>query len=490
MARGSAPPAADDDKGMEGIAMENAAENKMGVMPIGKLVLNMSVPLMISMLVQALYNVVDSVFVSMVSEEALSAVSFSFPAQNLMIGLATGTAVGVNALLSRALGAGDRERANRVAEHGVFLSLVGYVVFLLFGLFGSRAFMLSQTQNAVIVEYGVDYLTVVCCWSFGLFGQMIFERLMQATGRTFYTMITQGTGAIINIILDPIFILPKGHDMGLFKMPIGFDMGTEGAAVATVIGQIVAFILAAIINHHKNTDIHLELRKFRPQKQLITRIYAIGLPSVIMMAIGSVMTWLMNIILINYTAGKETAATVFGAYFKLNSFVFMPVFGLNNGVIPILAYNYGAQKRSRMTRTIRVSLVYASAFMLLGMIVFLAVPQVLLGFFNASETMLAIGIPALRIIASTFVVAGVCIVLSSVFQALGYSLYSMLVSLARQLIVLVPVAWALAAIGQQVGNDDLVWLSFPVAEVVSAAVTAVFFIRLNKNVISKVEDRV
>ena len=270
--------------------MQSTAENKMGVMPIGKLVLNMSVPLMISMLVQALYNVVDSVFVSMVSEEALSAVSFSFPAQNLMIGLATGTAVGVNALLSRALGAGDRERANRVAEHGVFLSLVGYAVFLLFGLFGSRAFMLSQTHNMTIVEYGVDYLTVVCCWSFGLFGQMIFERLMQATGRTFYTMITQGTGAIINIILDPIFILPQGYDMGLFKMPIGFDMGTAGAAIATVIGQIVAFILAAIINHHKNTDVHLELKKFRPKKQLITRIYAIGLPSVIMMAIGSVMT--------------------------------------------------------------------------------------------------------------------------------------------------------------------------------------------------------
>ena len=455
--------------------MQSTAENKMGVMPISKLVLNMSVPLMISMLVQALYNVVDSVFVSMVSEEALSAVSFSFPAQNLMIGLATGTAVGVNALLSRALGAGDRERANRVAEHGVFLSLVGYAVFLLFGLFGSRAFMLSQTHNMTIVEYGVDYLTVVCCWSFGLFGQMIFERLMQATGRTFYTMITQGTGAIINIILDPIFILPQGYDMGLFKMPIGFDMGTAGAAIATVIGQIVAFILAAIINHRKNTDVHLELKKFRPRKQLITRIYAIGLPSVIMMAIGSVMTWLMNIILINYTSGKETAATVFGAYFKLNSFVFMPVFGLNNGVIPILAYNYGAQNRRRMTKTIRVSLCYASAFMLLG-------------FFNASETMLAIGIPALRIIASTFVVAGVCIVLSSVFQALGYSLYSMLVSLARQLIVLVPVAWALAVIGQRTGNDDLVWLSFPVAEVVSAAVTAWFFVRLNKNVIQTIPD--
>ena len=469
--------------------MENTAENKMGVMPVGKLVLNMSVPMMISMLVQALYNVVDSIFVSMVSEEALSAVSFSFPAQNLMIGLATGTAVGVNALLSRALGAGDRERANRIAEHGVFLSLIGYVVFLLFGLFGSRAFMLSQTQNTVIVEYGVDYLTVVCCWSFGLYGQMIFERLMQATGRTFYTMITQGTGAIINIILDPIFILPQGYDMGLFKMPIGFNMGTEGAAIATVIGQIVAFILAAFINHRKNADIRLDLKKFRPQKHLISRIYAIGLPSVIMMAIGSVMTWLMNIILINYTVGKETAATVFGAYFKLNSFAFMPVFGLNNGVIPIIAYNYGAQKRSRMTKAIRVSLALASAFMLLGTVLFLLIPDVLLGFFNASETMLAIGEPALRIIASTFVVAGVCIVLGSVFQALGYSVYSMIVSLARQLIVLVPVAWALAATGRNIGNDNLVWIAFPVAEIVSAAVTAVLFIRLNKKVISQIPDR-
>ncbi len=469
--------------------MENAAENKMGVMPVGKLVLNMSVPMMVSMLVQALYNVVDSVFVSMVSVEALSAVSFSFPAQNLMIGVATGTAVGVNALLSRALGAGDRERANRVAEHGVFLSLVGYAAFLLFGLFGSRAFMLSQTQNVEIVAHGVDYLTVVCCFSFGLYGQTIFERLMQATGRTFYTMITQGTGAIINIILDPIFILPKGYDMGLFKMPIGFDMGTKGAAIATVIGQIVAFIIAAIINARKNPDVRLKLREFRPKLSLIGRIYAIGLPSVIMVAIGSVMTWLMNIILINFTTGKEVAATVFGVYFKLNSFVFMPVFGLNNGVIPILAYNYGAQKRSRMTKTIRVSLCLASAFMLIGTVLFLAVPDVLLGFFNATEQMLAIGEPALRIIASTFVVAGVCIVLGSVFQALGFSIYSMVVSMARQLIVLVPVAWALAAIGQRLGNDNLVWIAFPVAEIMSAAVTAAFFIRLNRNVIRQIPDR-
>ena len=469
--------------------MENTAENKMGVMPIGKLVLNMSVPMMISMLVQALYNVVDSIFVSMVSEEALSAVSFSFPAQNLMIGLATGTAVGVNALLSRALGAGDRERANRIAEHGVFLSMIGFLVFLLFGLFGSRAFMLSQTQNQQIVEFGVDYLTVVCCFSFGMYGQMIFERLMQATGRTFYTMITQGTGAIINIILDPIFILPKGYDMGLFSMPIGFDMGTKGAAIATVIGQIVACILAIIING-KRTGYPASIAQVPAQAAFDRPHLCHRLPSVIMMAIGSIMTWLMNIILITYTTGKETAATVFGVYFKLNSFVFMPVFGLNNGVIPILAYNYGAQKRSRMTQAIRVSLCYASAFMLIGTILFLAIPDVLLGFFNATETMLAIGEPALRIIASTFIVAGVCIVLGSVFQALGFSVYSMIVSLARQLLVLVPVAWALAAIGQRVGNDTLVWISFPVAYTYIYLVTAVLFIRLNKKVISQIPDRV
>ncbi len=449
--------------------------NKMGVMSFGNLVITMSLPMILSMLVQALYNVVDSIYVSRVSEEALTAVSLSFPAQNLMIGVATGTAVGVNALLSRALGAGDKERANRMAEHGVFLSLMGYLVFLLFGLFGSRAFIAAQTSNETIIGYGHDYLTVVCCLSFGIYGQTIFERLMQATGRTIYTMFTQGLGAIINIILDPIFIFT-------------FGMGVKGAAVATVIGQVIACILAIILNAKKNPDVRLNFKKFRPEGKTIKQIYAIGVPSIIMVAIGSVMTFLMNIILVTYTTGKETAQTVFGVYYKLNSFVFMPIFGLNNGVIPIIAFNYGAKKRSRMIKAIKVSMTFAFCVMLIGTILFMTIPDKLLGLFDATEKMLEIGVPALRIIASTFIIASVCIVLGSVFQALGYGVYSMIVSLARQLIVLIPVAWVLARIGQNIGNDNLVWCAFPIAEVASLIVTGILFIRLYKNVISKVPD--
>ena len=455
--------------------MELQKENKMGVMPVGRLILNMSLPMILSMLVQALYNIVDSVYVSRVSEAALTAVSLSFPAQNLMIGLATGTGVGVNALLSRALGAKDSDRANRVAENGVFLALVGYAVFLIFGLFASRAFIAAQTSQPEIIQYGEDYLSVVCCLSFGLFGQVMFERLMQATGRTIYTMYTQGVGAIINIILDPIFIF-------------NFGMGVKGAAIATVIGQIVAFILAAVINHHKNHDVKLKLREFRPSGEIIGHIYSIGFPSVIMMAIGSVMTFLMNKILILYTTGKETSATVFGVYFKLNSFVFMPVFGLNNGVIPIIGYNYGARNRLRMLQTVKYALLFAFGFMLVGTVIFLAFPNVLLNLFDATELMLVIGVPALRIIASTFIVAGVCIALGSVFQALGYGIYSMLVSLARQLLVLLPAAWILARLGQSVGNDNLVWLSFPIAELVSLAVTLLLFGRLYRKVIRELPD--
>ena len=455
--------------------MQNAKENKMGVMPIGRLVLNMSLPMMLSMLVQAMYNIVDSIYVSRVSEAALTAVSLAFPAQNLMVGLATGTAVGVNALLSRALGAGDRERANKVAENGVFLAMVGFVIFLIFGAVGSRAFIAAQTSNEEIIQYGVDYLTVVCCCSFGLYGQVIFERLMQSTGRTIYTMFTQGIGAIINIILDPIFIFT-------------FGMGVKGAAVATVIGQIVAFGIAVVLNHKKNPDVRLNLKKFRPNGSLIGKIYAIGIPSVIMVGIGSIMTFLMNIILITYTTGKETAATVFGVYFKLNSFAFMPVFGLNNGVIPIIAYNYGAKNRKRMTKAVKVSLCYALGLMIFGTVLFEVIPHVLLGLFDANEMMLTIGVPALRIIATTFPIAAVCIVLGSVFQALGYGTYSMFTSMTRQLVVLIPSAWLLARFGQSIGNDSLVWWSYPIAEIFSALVTAFLFVRLYKNVVSKVPE--
>jgi len=455
--------------------MQNLRENKMGTMPVTKLVFNMSLPIIFSMLVQAMYNIVDSVFVSRVSEAALTAVSLCFPAQNLMIGLATGMGVGVNALLSRALGAQDPERANKVAENGLFLALIGFVIFLIFGLVGSRVFMEAQTSDTQIIEYGVDYLRVVCCLSFGLFGQVTMERLMQATGRTLYSMYTQGLGAIINIVLDPIFIFALG-------------MEVKGAAIATVLGQIVAFIIGTILNEKKNRDIRLNLKKFRPDVQLIGRICGIGIPSVIMVAIGSVMTFLMNIILITYTAGKETAATVFGVYFKLNSFIFMPVFGLNNGVIPIIAFNYGAKNRKRMLAAVKVALTFALAVMVVGMLIFEFAPGLLLSLFDATETMLSIGKPALRIIATTFPVAAMCIVLGSVFQALGFGTYSMVVSLVRQLILLVPAAWLLAVVGQNVGNDNLVWLSYPIAEVGSLIATIVLFVRMKRNVINPIPD--
>ena len=451
------------------------AENKMGLMPIPKLIINMSLPMILSMLVQALYNVVDSYFVARFEQDALTAVSLAFPAQNLMIGLATGTAVGVNALLSRALGEKKPELANQVAENGVFLALVGYAVFLLFGLFGVRTFFASMTDKAKIIDYGVDYLTVVCCFSFGIFGQIMFERLMQSTGRTIYTMFTQGIGAIINIILDPVFIFT-------------LNLGAKGAAIATVIGQIVAFALAVILNRMKNDDIRLNLRAFRPDWRLIGRIYAIGIPSVIMMAIGSVMTFLMNIILINYTSAKEISATVFGVYFKLNSFVFMPVFGLNNGIIPIIAYNYGARNRRRMMQAVKLAIVYAASYIFLGLLAFMIIPGPLLGIFNASPEMLAVGVPALRIIGSTFLFAGVCIAMGSVFQALGYGTYSMIVSFARQLVALLPAAYILALIGMNAGNDTLVWYSFPIAEIASLITTLVLFRRLYNRVIKPIPE--
>ena len=448
-------------------------ENKMGSMPVGKLIINMSLPMVISMLVQALYNVVDSVFVSRISEQALTAVSLAFPAQNLMIGVATGTGVGVNALLSRALGEKNKGRVSKVAENGVFLALVGYALFLVFGLFGSRVFMASQTQVSEIIEMGTEYLTVCCGLSFGIFGEIMFERLMQSTGRTFYTMITQGVGAIFNIIFDPIFIFT-------------LDMGVTGAALATVLGQIVAFILAIVLNHKHNPDVRLSAKGFKPDLRMIGEIYAIGVPSIIMVCIGSVMTFLMNKILILYTAGKETAATVFGVYFKLNSFIFMPIFGLNNGIIPIVAYNYGAKNRARMVQAVKIAAIIACSVMFVGMLLFLTIPGTLLSLFDASETMLAIGEPALRIISTSFTFAGVCIVLGSIFQALGHSVYSMIVSFIRQLVVLVPCAYLLARVGQRVGNDNLVWLSYPIAEVFSLAVTLILFAKLYRNVIMEV----
>ena len=451
------------------------SENKLGVMPISKLIWNMSLPIIASMLVQALYNIVDSVFVSRVSEQALTAVSLAFPAQNLMIGLATGTAVGVNALMGRALGAGLRQRADKVANNGVFLALVGFVLSAILGATCSDLFFRSQTQIEDIIRMGNGYLRIVTIGSVGMFCQIMYERLLQGTGRSILSMYTQGLGAIINIILDPIFIF-------------GLKMGVAGAAVATIIGQFCGCALAIYFNHKKNTDITLSLRGFRPNWRLIGEIYAIGLPSVIMIAIGSVMTFLMNKILITYHAAHETAATAFGVYFKLNSFIFMPIFGLNNGVIPIVAYNYGAQNRRRMMATIKRSALYACCIMVFGTVLFWAIPDTLLRLFDASDVMLAAGVPALRIISLSFCMAGACIALGSSFQALGKSMYSMITSIVRQLVFLIPIAYVLARYGASVGNSDLVWWCYPLAEIFSLTLTLVFFSRMYKTIIAPLPE--
>ena len=437
---------------------EQMEENKMGVMPVNRLLLTMSVPIMISMLVQALYNVVDSIFVAQLSEDALNAVSLAFPMQNLMISVATGTGVGISALLSKSLGEHDTERVQRAARNGVFLALVSFIVFAIIGVFFSRTFFQLQTDIPAIVDGGTQYLLICTLLSFGLFGQICFERLLQSTGKTFYTMITQGLGAILNIIFDPLFIF------GIGPFP---KMGVAGAAAATVLGQIVAFIVSIFINHAKNPEIQLSFKGFRPHGATIARIYAVGVPSIIMASISSVMTFGMNKILISFTS---TATAVFGVYFKLQSFVFMPVFGLNNGMVPIIAYNFGARKPDRMKKTFNLAVAYATLIMVLGFAVMQLAPTLMLSFFNASDKMLEIGVPALRIISISFLLAGVSVICSSFFQALGHGMLSLWISVVRQLFVLLPVAYVLS----RIGGLATVWWAFPVAEVVALILCVVF----------------
>jgi putative MATE family efflux protein len=439
-------------------------ENKMGVMPIPKLLITMSLPMMLSMLVQALYNIVDSIFVAQIDEYALTAVSLAFPLQNLMIGVATGTGVGINALLSRSLGEKNEKEASLAANNGIFLALVSYLVFALIGLTISRPFFAMQTNIPEIVEYGTQYLTIICICSFGLFMQIAFERLLQSTGKTLYTMITQSLGAIINIIMDPILIF------GLFGFP---KMGVAGAAAATVFGQITAMTLALVFNLKVNHEIRLSIKGFRPDLRIIRIIYSVGVPSIIMMAIGSVMTFGFNKILLMFTS---TATAVFGVYFKLNSFAFMPVFGLNNGMIPIIAYNYGAQNKQRITATIKMSICIAISLMLVGLAVFQLLPDKLLLLFNASDHMLDIGVPALRTISLSFLFAGFCIVVGSVFQALGNGIYSLIISIARQLVVLLPAAYILA----HTLGLNAVWWSFNIAEIVSLVMSVVLLRKIYK----------
>ena len=437
-------------------------ENKMGVLPVGRLLASMAIPMMISMLVQALYNVVDSVFVSRISENAFNAVGLAFPLQNLMIAVGAGTAVGINALLSRSLGEKKQDMADRAAGTGIFLSLCSAVVFALIGIFLSRPFFMAQAKTVPeIVEMGTAYTRICLGLSVGLFCQFCFERLLQSTGRTMLSMVTQLIGAIINIILDPVFIF------GLCGMP---KMGVTGAAVATVLGQFVGALLAILLNLKYNPEIRIRLRLIRWDKPVVREIYRVGVPSIVMQSIGSVMTFGMNKILFVFT---PTATAVFGAYFKIQSFIFMPVFGLNNGMLPIISYNYGAARMDRVKRTVRLTICTAVCIMTVGFAVFQLAPATLLTLFDASAEMTAIGVPALRIISISFLLAGFCIIAGSVCQAIGNPLYSMMVSICRQLVVLLPAAWLLA----QSGRLELVWWSFPIAEIASFTLSAIFLRR-------------
>lgn len=441
---------------------ETLQENKMGVMPVGKLLVNMALPMIISMLVQAFYNIVDSVYVSQVSESAVTALSLAFPVQNMQIGFAVGVGVGVNALLSQSLGRKDRESVNWAAGQGVFLALVATGLFMLFGFFGVRPYYTMQSTVAETVEGGIAYTSICCIFTVGVFIQVLCERLLQATGRAMQTMILQGTGAIINIILDPVFI----H--GWWGMP---RMGVAGAAVATVIGQCTGAVLGIYLNLRHNPEVQLRVKFMKPNWKVIAPILEVGIPSVVMNGIGSVMNFGMNQILQGF---NEVATGVFGIYYKLQSLFFMPLFGINNATISILAYNYGARKPKRIVHTLKLATAVAVCIMLVGLAVFQLFPQALLGIFNPTEEFLTIGVKALRILCLPFPVAAICISLGASFQALGKGSYSTIVSLCRQLIVLLPAAYLLSL----TGDVNNVWWSFPIAEVMSALVTGLLFAKL------------
>ena len=457
---------------MEENQQVTARENIMGTMNINPLLVKLSVPMMVSMLVQALYNVVDSIFVSHVSESALTAVSLAFSLQNVMIAVGVGTGVGVNALLSKSLGEKNQERANKTAENGIFLALCSYVIFFVIGLTCMKPYFYAQTSDPDIALQGIRYLRVCSVFSLGLFLQTMGEKLLAATGRTNLSMTSQLIGAVVNIVLDPIFIFGYcGEALS----------GTTGAAVATVIGQFCGAGAAIFFNLKKNPDIQISFRGFRPSGEAIRRIYVVGLPSIAMQCVGSVMTFFMNQILMAFSA---TAVAVFGVYFKLQSFVFMPIFGLNNGMVPIISYNYGARDPRRVKKTIKLAITYAECIMLIGFCVFQFAPGLLLNLFAASDAMLAIGIPALRIICPHFLLAGIGIVLISVFQALGNGVYSLIISVCRQLVVLIPMAWLLS----RTGNVNMVWWAFLIAEVVSTTLSLVFMARINKNIIAPMQN--
>lgn len=437
------------------------SKNILGTMPMGRLIFTMSGPIMLSMLMQAVYNLVDSIYVARLGDNAFLALSYAYPIQTLLIAFCVGTGVAFSATLSQRLGARQMDQASAVVLHGGSFYFGCWLLFFLFGLLGADAYLRACTDTPSVITQGAAYLRVCCCLSFGVCTQFPCERILQSSGRPAGFMIIQGSGALINIILDPILIF------GLFGFP---RMEVAGAALATVIGQICGALLALMFNLRKNTDVHFQLKNLRPSASIIGGIYSVGVPSIAMQSIGSVMVFGMNKILISFT---EAATAVFGAYFKLQSFIFMPIFGLNNAMVPIISYNYGAGKPERFRRTIRLSAVTAIAIMCVGLALFEIIPGTLLGLFSPSEEMLTIGRTALRIIGLTFPLAGFCIVSGSVFQALGTPFYSLIVSVCRQICVLLPVAYLLSLTGRL----ELVWWSFPIAELVSLTLSAIFLRR-------------
>lgn len=441
--------------------------NKMGVMPVGKLLLNMAVPMILSMLVQAIYNVVDSIYISRYSQDAVTALGLAFPVQNVQIGCAVGIGVGVNSMLSKSLGEGDREKANLVAGNGIFLGLAATALFMLFGFFGTKFYYTMQTENAAILKSGIDYTSICCIFTLGIYFEILFERMLQATGRTMHTMITQTVGAIVNIVLDPVFIF----GVPALNIP---SMGAAGAAIATVMGQWAAAGLALLFNIKFNPDVQLSFKTIRPRMSIIRPVLSIGVPSMIMNCVSSVMNFSMNQILLGFEAVGETATAVFSIYYKLQSFFFMPLFGLNNATISIVAYNYGARNADRIKRTLKLAVGMAMGFMIAGLLAFELLPGVLLSIFNLSDTFVELGKTALRIIAIHFPIAAVCIALGASFPALGNGMYSTITSLCRQLVVLLPAAYLLSLSG----DVNLVWWSFPIAEVMSLTVTIILFARI------------
>ncbi len=446
----------------------------MGVMPEGKLLLTMAIPMMLSMLAQSLYNIVDSVFVSRIHEDALTALSLAFPFQMLIFSVVGGFGVGMNALLSRALGQKNFERANQVANNGLWIAACSYILFALLTQFGAEPFFRAQTSDPRILEYSITYMRIIGILCFGMISQVTLERLLQSTGKTFYSMVMQITGAAINCVMDPILIF------GLFGLP---KLGIAGAATATIFGQLTATGLGIYFNLKKNTEIRIAPFHYRPSLKIIRGISAIGVPSIIMMSIGSVTTFGMNKILISFTS---TAVAVYGSYFKLQSFIFMPIFGMNNAMIPIVAYNYGARKPERIIKTIKLAVVFAVCIMAVGLVLFQTVPGPMLRLFDASANMEAIGVHALRVISIHFLIAGFCIVCMSVFQAFGHGVMSLLVSMLRQLIFLLPAAYILS----RIGGLDAVWWCFPIAELASLCISSFCLRRVYRKDILPLRDPV